>query len=185
MKINIIALAAFLFISAIAGDAIAVKGYKELKWGQTVKETKKTINDNSYCDVTDLNVNKDGIRVLACDNFDFGGTKRHAFFLSVNDKLLRIGIAIEADEIEPLIDIFEKKYKTHSGSLPEGGQYPSEAIGWDDDTILLKIIFPDTPVQAQNQLPQEPYATLIYTSPDFENKLREHKKKMLEKSIVP
>lgn len=184
MRNNIIVLIIVVFISTIPESVFGVDGYKVLKWNMTVNETKKAIEKNSYCDISDYGIGRDGAHLLSCNDFTFGGTKREAFFIAVNDKLLRVGIALELDEIEPLIGIFNKKYgRKSSGKIPEKGKYPAETIGWDKDTILLTVTYPQQQMQAQNQAPQEPYAILIYTSPGFESMLMKHKTKALEESI--
>lgn len=185
IKIPIIVLFMTFFIQS---TSLAVDGYKEFKWKMTTDEIEKLVKIENFCNLKDSGVDSQGIHTLYCDDFKFGGHPRRGFFLFIDKRLLRIGIAIRVEEIEPLIAIFQEQFeKPSSGEVPKKGQLQDGTIGWDKDTILLKITRVLKEEQQAKKMTKysnrEIQAVLIYTSSEFESILQKRRKDMLKKSV--
>ena len=151
-------------------------------------EIEKIVKIENFCNLKDSGVDSQGIHTLYCDDFPFGGHPRRGFFLFIDDQLLRIGIALWEEEIEPLIMIFKEQFKKpSSGQVPEKGQPQVGIIGWDKDTILLKITRISKEEQQAKKMKRysnrEIQAVLIYTSSKFESILQKRRKDMLKKWV--
>jgi len=165
-----------------------VEGYKQFKWGMSLNETKKIVVSKSFCNLKDSGKDSEGIHTLYCDNFPFGEHPRLGFFLFIDDRLFRVGIAVRAEEIEPLIEVLNKQFgRASSGDIPRKGQLEVGTIGWDNDTVILKI---SNVLKVQRQAKQtkrhsnsDMQAVLIYSSSEFEKILRDRRKSVLEKSV--
>jgi len=185
IKIPIIVLFMTFFIQS---TSLAVDGYKEFKWNMTTDVIEKLVKIKSFCNLKDSGIDSQGIRTLYCDDFKFGGHPRHGFFLFIDNRLLRIGITVRGEEIEPLIMIFKEQFgKPSSGEVPKKGQPQVGTIGWDKDTVLLKIARVFKEEQQAKKMTKysnrEIQAVLIYTSSEFESILQKRRKDMLKKSV--
>lgn len=185
IRIPIIVLFMTFFIQS---TSLAVDGYKEFKWNMSVEKIKELVKSKNFCNLKDSGEDSQGIYTLYCNDFPFGEDPRLGSFLFIDNRLLRIGITVRGEEIEPLIMIFKEQFeKPSSGQVPEKGQPQVGTIGWDKDTVLLKI----APVFKQEQQGKqmkrnsnrEIQAVLIYTSSEFESILQKRRKDMLKKWV--
>jgi len=185
IKIPIIVLFMTFFIQS---TSLAVDGYKKFKWNMPKDVVEKLVKIEKFCGLEDSGVDSQGIHTLYCDDFPFGGHPRRGFFLFIDNRLLRIGIALREEEIQPLIMIFKEQFqKTSSGQVPEKGQPQVGTIGWDKNTVLLKItrVFEEEQEaeKTKRYSNRETQAVLIYTSSEFESILQKRRKDMLKKWV--
>lgn len=180
MKTTKIIACLILFVFFITTQLQAIDGYRGFKWGMTKQQVLDVTDDSNdaFCDFNDLGIDKDGINTLECKDFPFGKQETYGFFLLVGDELLRIGVSIDPRDVSLLIKIFNEEFgvtstQANTSVIKEG------ILKWDNGTILLKL----APVQTQKQK-TETIATLIYTSRDFEKKLRELKLRQLEDAAI-
>jgi hypothetical protein len=156
----------------VGGIAWAVDGFGELKWDATLQDVKKS----AVCTFKDLGEDPDGVRTLGCADIPFGDRGRQAILLFVEEKLVRVGIIISPEEIGNLLHVLTEQYGPPStGMLPKEGEYPSETLGWDKDTVLFRPIR-QYPGQITNSV-------LLFTTSDYEKRVAERKRKVLQQSL--
>ena len=167
----------FFMIFLINSSSFAVDGYREFKWDMSVNEIKKIIKKQNFCRLKDSGTDSQGIHTFFCEDFPFGEHKRQGFFLFIEDRLLRIGIALRKEEIEPLIMILNKQYKkADTSEMSKKERVEAGTFGWDNDTILLKVHKPYLEEQKRTKRPEYENSNiggiLIYTSENFESILK-------------
>ncbi|NBK99816.1 MAG: hypothetical protein EOM50_17760 [Erysipelotrichia bacterium] len=156
--------ASFLLITCSI-TASAVDGYKNLKFGSSVKE----VQNSKICSFAPLTDYGNGVKALECTNFKFGNDNVEAAALFINDKFLRFVIVADLDYTEAIAKQLKSKYGTPSSMSPQSDldsvdRYPNRTafIAFDNNTIYMKV---DSDNNNNESL------LIIYTSPAYENLL--------------
>ena len=163
----------FALIIIYSNNVYAVDGYKQFKFGikkeQVVKQNPCVLNEIPL---------EDGVVMLGCLDFPFGGGLTDASFFFINDVFLRIAINLPKDKAFAVIEGLSKKYGRPSS---ESSRVSFRAVdttpnteaffAFDNDTVILKIVTDAGMNQA---------ALLIYTSKDYDkNLIKIHKKSLV------
>ncbi len=150
------------FAIALSMSAHAIDGYKDLKFGMSKNDIKKT----NICSFK--NTNEDSWQ---CQNFKFGQKNTVAIAYFVGDEFKRLAIMIEMDKMVGIASGLKDKYGQVS-SMSEQAEWSavdttpgaSAYMRFDDDSVILKVTRHES---------YGPIAMLIYTSPDYEDLVRE------------
>lgn len=163
--------------AALSCQALAVDGYKEVKFGTSTKEVMKS----GLCSFSPADYGIKGVTSLACEDLPFGGDKVAASAFFIGDKFLRLGIETDVDKAIGLRDSLIKKYGPPSSMSP--AKYFSAIdttpntqafMAFDHDTVFIRL---DT----DEQMTQS--ATLIYTDPLYEKQLNAHEANALSDDL--
>ncbi|NVJ66200.1 MAG: hypothetical protein HWE16_06905 [Gammaproteobacteria bacterium] len=165
-------LALALGVMAVLSTPVhAVDGYKDLKFGMSLKEVK----ESGYCDFIQEDSGQKGVDFLGCANLKFSGDEVPAVAFFINDKLLRFGLEPSIDEVMGLMNALANKYGGVSSQSDEQefnavDQYPNREayIAFDNDTVVLKIASDEYGNQG---------ALLMYTSPEYDIQLLKNQEK--------
>lgn len=147
---------------ALSMSAHAIDGYKDLKFGMSKAEMKKAKLCSFQVDESDS---------WQCNDMKFGNKKTMAFAYFVDDKFKRIGILIDVDSVMGIANGLKDKYGPVS-SMSEREEWnavdtttgAAAYMRFDDDNIIIKVTKHET---------LGPIAMLIYTTPDYEELVRE------------
>lgn len=138
----------YLLGAAVAGSvlfantALAVDGYKNLKFGMSKQEV---LNQN-LCTMLEDGIDEQGVETLYCEDLKFGPdiTEAAAFF--IDGKFLRIAISASLDRAEGLMNGLTQKYgRPSSMSTPAEfdavDNFPDRAafVAFDQDTVTIRI----------------------------------------------
>lgn len=155
-----------LFLLIFPSTVLAVDGYKDLKFGTSYAQLKKL----KKCDLEEQKeFTTKSLRIYQCEDFDFNGKKMLATFHFVNDRLLKITIAVgrSLDENFALTKALKEKYgefthkPTHEEVLDyQSGLQESLYASWEKETVVLAIY---------RSGPNREIVFLSYVSPDFKN----------------
>lgn len=156
-------LAVMILLSA--GHAMAVDGYKNMKFGMSKQE----IINLKPCALYKGDSAPKGAENLECDDFPFGGDDTSAGFFFIDGKLERVALVLGIDEALGLATSLKNKYGLPSSSstkqqLAATDTTPgaSAFIAFDSNTVILNLISDDQMNRA---------AILIYTSNNYEKKI--------------
>ncbi len=161
----------YLLGAAVAGSvmlsntALAVDGYKGLKFGMSTQE----VLDQRLCSFESDGIDENGIEAFYCDDFNFGSEITDAAAYFINGKFLRFGILGSMDRAEGLMNGLTAKYGSPSSmstqeefqavdSLPDRSAY----IAFDQETVVLKV---------ESDVNFNQSVLLIYTDTDFDKML--------------
>lgn len=160
-------------------QAYAVDGYKNLKFGMSKDEVRKS----GICTFKDGIPGKKMpfIKNINCSDFKFKGADTFASAYFIDGKFLRIAIDVDINDFSAIIDLIKKKYGPPSSSLTGSGiekelNKPDNSIwiGFDKGTVNILLT-------TNNRLKITAY--LIYNSPDYDNLVTSYKKKSIEDDI--
>ena len=163
--------------AALSCQALAVDGYKEVKFGASTKEVMKS----GLCSFSPADYGIKGVTALACEDLSFGGEMVGASAFFIGDKFLRLGIDTDVAKAIGLRDSLIKKYGPPSSMSP--AQYFSAIdttpntqafMAFDHDTVFIRL---DTDEQMNQS------ATLIYTDPRYEKQLNAHEANALSDDL--
>jgi uncharacterized protein HI_1492 len=158
---------------AISTSSFAVDGYKDLKFGMSLAQVKKS----KLCEKGWLELKKDLSYV--CFTFKFGKGKSNAIAFFINDKLERIAIPIDGQGSAVSNGLLEKYGKPSSMTegMPTDGKFPPDSrwdFRFDNDTIIYRAAFDSSGKGSEY---------LIYTTPDFDNKTMEQEKQTISDDL--
>lgn len=167
MKIKKIALFTLLFCSIASGQALAVDGYKNVKFGSTFSQ----LQASKICSWKKYEGNKvNGMDTYYCQDLSFAGKPRVGMAFFVDKKFERLAIPITKDiNFDALIDSLKRKYGEPSSlftreqiekAMSEGGEV---SIKYDNDTVIVGITKDGTTKQETT--------LLVYTSKDYFDKV--------------
>ncbi|MFZ4221483.1 hypothetical protein [Enterobacter ludwigii] len=149
---------------AFSASAMAVDGYKNLKFGMSIKE----VLDSHICSFKYYPSNDSTYEAIEddydCHDFQFGDKKVRAIALFLQGKLSRIGIVIDSDDYNSVLAALRNKYGTGIES-----EYPSKKnlhlvpnsnyyVSFDNDTVELMSVSDESLVI---------HSQIIYTIPNY------------------
>lgn len=159
-----ILLIAFLF-SSLTSSALAVDGYKGVKFGAGVESLKK----ENICNFKKWKKEQlKGMDSYYCSDFKFSGESTMAIAIFLNGKFSRFAININ-QSVDPVLKALAKKYGNPSSTSTQQEANDVMANGgtmyvrYDNDTIILAGTI--------DQVSKEQSGQLIYTSPDYDKVL--------------
>lgn len=152
-----------------ASSLFGVEGYKNLKFGMSLEEVKKS----KLCGwVDDGTVKVQHTHFIYCTDFKFNGESIIAMAYFIDDKFLRLAIMISYNDLDNTLAGLKKKYGSLSyipsqQSIDNFDNSPNQEIwyGFDGNTVYLKLTSDKFYTKT---------AYLIYTSLLFD-KLRKEK----------
>lgn len=161
----------------VSMQAQAVDGYKDLKFGMTKQEIQK----KKPCTLFPGTGAPAGAESLECVDYSFVGSRVRAGFFFINGKFERIGMMIDAAQAAGLMNSLVSKYGPPSSastqeqfSTVDTTPGASAYAGFDNNTIYLRIMAD----KAMNKT-----AVLIYTSPDYNDKIAKHQSAAIDSDI--
>ena len=161
MKRYLLAVIAMLATS----QALAVDGYKDMKFGMSKAEIVKM----KPCAMYKGSGAPKGAESLECNDLKFGGNDVGAGFFFIDGKFERIGIMLDFDKALGVATSLRDKYGDPSSastkkqiSAIDTQPGATAFIAFDDDTIYLRMMTDESLNKA---------AILIYTSKDYDKKL--------------
>ncbi|MBC3252841.1 hypothetical protein H8I91_21485 [Serratia fonticola] len=150
---------------AFSASAMAVDGYKNLKFGMSEKDVMET----KTCSFRKIPTNEKGFDEYYCSNFKFGDKKKKASVFFINGEFLRIGIEQSPDDFESLFTSLTAKYGEPSSrptksDLDALQKIPGSqaAVGFDKDTVNL-LFTTDEDDMSQ-------HLAIVYTDSNYEKK---------------
>lgn len=159
-------IATTLTLFTFTAPALAVDGYKNLKFGMTVKE----VATSDICTFRPAQAPQAGVTQLNCHDFAFGDHTTSAAAFFIDAKFLRFGFEVPMAMATELVEMLADKYGPPSFSPSNESLVAIETIpnssvfvGFDNDTVLLTFFSDEFLIQS---------ASLIYTSPDYNVLLR-------------
>lgn len=172
MKIKIVVIG--LILSLTSSLAMAVDGYKDVKFGSSIKE----VLDKKWCNWTAYKNSKpSGLQGYYCTDFKFSGQPTLAIAIFIDGKFERLSIILNRD-ITPVISALQKKYGPQSSSsskedstkaIEHGGEI---YIKFDNDTVFVSV---NRDVKTQKDT-----SSLVYTSQNYDNLYAKTQEKELE-----
>lgn len=163
---------------AFSASAIAVDGYKDLKFGMSEKE----IISTKTCSFRKIPTNEKGFDEYYCSNFKFGDKKTKAYLFFINGEFLRIGIEQSPDDFESLFTSLTAKYGEPSSrptksDLDALQKIPGSqaAVRFDKDTVYL-LFTTDEDDMSQ-------HLALVYTDPNYDTKYVALKNSVIKSDI--
>ena len=145
--------------------ALAIDGYKSLKFGAHKKE----VMESKLCTLDEANSGQVGVKFLSCDDFKFGSKIVEAGAFFINNEFLRFGIMPSIDMAVGLSKGLSKKYGEPSSAsttkeFEDVDHFPNKEafLAFDDNTIILKVMSDENNIQT---------ALLIYTSLKYDRLL--------------
>lgn len=171
MKLVKLALAGIAL--AISTSSFAVDGYKDLKFGMSFSQVKKS----KLCEKGWLELKKD--LNYACFTFKFGKGTTTAVAFFIDNKLERIAISIDG-QVAGIGEGLLKKYGTPSSAtegFPADGNVPPDStwdVRFDHDTVVYRLV-------SDSNGKVSPY--LVYTTPNLEKKVLEKEKQKISNDL--
>lgn len=157
----------FLSLGTITSTGFAVDGYKELKFGSTIEQVKKS----KICQSKWMNLPNEGLLTLGCTKFKFGKDLTYGYAFFIDKKLARISVIVPRNKVLSVSEGMLEKYGPPS-SQPENA--PKEYIpntnwdvGFDNDTVIYRLSIDAKGIDT---------TLLIYTTPDFDEKIKQKNK---------
>lgn len=167
----------FLIGIGTAHRAMAVDGYKNLKFGMT----KKQVIDSGICKFRTSAPIGNGIEYMDCTDFEFGGDHVGAGAYMVNDIFLRFAIMLPIEKYQSITEAVINKYGSPSSMSSEEelkaiDKFPNREafVAFDKDTVYLKLSSNGIGV---------PSIILIYTSPKYDAHLFESQRQSVKDDI--
>ncbi|EPO2452360.1 MULTISPECIES: hypothetical protein [Providencia] len=153
-------------LSIFVANANAVDGYKNIKFGSSIKDV---VNAN-VCSLKEFpDTNKvAGLTNYGCFDFQFGGKNTIAMAFFINGKFQRFAINIDDNYVSVLNGLIEKYGKPSSSDTPEKIKRADSTgepvfVKFDNDTVVLRV--------QKNMSTGKESALLIYTSPKYDELL--------------
>lgn len=146
-----------------ANPVFAVEGYKNLKFGMSLEEVKKS----KICGwVDDGTLNMKQTHVIYCRDLKFNGESITAGAYFIDHKFLRLFLGLSYDDRDNILTGLKKKYGSLSytpsqQSIDNFNNLPNQELsyGFDDNTVYLRY-------KSDNLYKK--IMLLIYTSPLFD-----------------
>lgn len=160
-----------------ANYAMAVDGYKDMKFGMSKQEIIKI----KPCALYKGNSAPKGAENLECDDLQFGGDDTNAGFFFIDGKLERVALILDFDKALGLATSLKDKYGLPSSSSTQKQiaaldttPGSSAFLAFDSDTVILNLLSDDQMNRA---------AILIYTSKNYDRKIAEKQAKAINSDI--
>ncbi|MBC3228338.1 hypothetical protein [Serratia fonticola] len=164
----------FILLAA-SSSALAVDGYKGVKFGSTLSDL-KAANLCPWKKYESGNFKE--IESYYCNDFKFSSKKTFAMAFFINDKFERLAITVPTTDFSAVLDGMKTKYGAPTTmATPEeadsvklyGG---SLSVKFDNDTIILNL--------SRDNATKEDSAYLIYSSQKYD----EFYKQLRDKSVL-
>lgn len=161
-----------------ASPLLAVEGYKNLKFGMSLEEVKKS----KLCGwVDDGTLNMKQTLIIYCLDFKFNGESIMAGAYFIDNKFLKLAIEISYGDMKNTMAGLKKKYGNSSytpsqQSIDNFNNLPNQELwyGFDNNTIYLFC--------RSNKFYKKS-AALTYTSPLFDKLFKEKQMKSLKNDL--
>lgn len=159
MRFKII-LPLLLGMAVFSASACAADGYQDMKFGTSTA----TVLTQANCTMEEPEEAPVG-KMYSCEDFTFASNKTEATLFFVNDKFIRIAIAIPDEEVAKTLETLKQKYGVAAHSSQKEMQdvdlYPNKTafINFDNNHISL--------LKTSNEDAQSS-ATLIYSAENIE-----------------
>jgi len=167
----------FLGALFISQAATAVDGYKDLKFGMSIKQ----IVASNVCTLQKGESGQVGVESYGCDDFMFGGEAVEAAAFFIDGKFLRFVIIPSFDVTLSVINGLSKKYGTPSSSSTQKefvaiDNLPNREafLAYDKNTVYVKLMSDENYVQS---------ALLLYTSPSYDVFLLKNQDKSISNDL--
>ncbi len=155
-----ITLPLLLGMAVFSASACAADGYQDMKFGTSTA----TVLTQANCAMEEPEEAPVG-KMYSCEDFTFASNKTEATLFFVNDKFIRIAIAIPDEEVAKTLETLKQKYGVAAHSSQKEMQdvdlYPNKTafINFDNNHISL--------LKTSNEDAQSS-ATLIYSAENIE-----------------
>jgi hypothetical protein len=157
--------------------ALAVDGYKNLKFGDSIK----TVVNSGICTFEQVPSPTKGITYYTCEDFKFGNAHTQAWAFFIDEKFLRMSFDIPVDSAVATIEAMANKY-----GAPSSRSTPSEfkAIDTTPNQTAFYAFEQDTAyIFMESQADNSQIAYLMYTSPTYNALLIKKQKNELDGDI--
>lgn len=148
-----------------ASQAMAVDGYKNMKFGMSKQEIIKI----KPCALYKSDDAPKGTERLDCNDLQFGGDDTDAGFFFIDGKLERVALILDFNKAIGLATSLKDKYGLPSSSSTkqqiaaiDTTPNSSAFLAFDGDTVILNLISDDKMNRA---------AILVYTSKNYSQKI--------------
>lgn len=127
-----------LAMAAFSTSAFATDGYRDMKFGTSTA----TVIAQANCTMEEPEEAPIG-KMYSCEDFAFAGKKTEATLFFVNDKFIRIAIAIPDEDVVKTLETLKKKYGVAAHSTQKEMQdvdlYPNKTafINFDNNHISM------------------------------------------------
>lgn len=178
MKKSLTLSATLLCIAGLfSGSAMAVDGYKNLKFGMSKKE----VLASKSCSFEQTPSDRPGVETYVCDNLKFGGQKSPAAAYFINGKFYRIAIIQPIDSATIILKQLLQKYG-------DPIQRPDDQLLQDiynKPNIQADIIFDNRTVALRltSDANYNKQALVIYTSLDYEDLLTKSQQESMSNDL--
>jgi len=155
-----ITLSLLVGMAVFSASACAADGYQDMKFGTSTA----TVLTQANCTMEEPEEAPVG-KMYSCEDFTFASNKTEATLFFVNDKFIRIAIAIPDEEVAKTLETLKQKYGVAAHSSQKEMQdvdlYPNKTafINFDNNHISL--------LKTSNEYAQSS-ATLIYSAENIE-----------------
>ncbi|HEQ1859971.1 TPA: hypothetical protein VEO38_003557 [Providencia alcalifaciens] len=167
-----------MLLSFFSISALAIDGYKGIKFGSSVKE----VLDANICSLKQFpDMEKiPETQEYGCFNLPFGGKNTLGMAFFIDGKFKRFAINVDDNYVSVLNGLIEKYGKPSSSNTPEEITAASRNgnpvfVRFDNDTIFIRLEW--------NVATGKESALLIYTSHDFDKLMALKNKKSIINDI--
>lgn len=165
-----------IVLALTAAGAMAVDGYKSVKFGSSIQDVKKA----NLCslETSPLKSKIAGLSIYMCFDFKFSGKNTIASFAFLNDKFQRLAINIDSN-VTPVFDALAEKYGEPSFMSSRDDIIRAMQTGepvffkFDKNTIIIQV----------EKVNGVEVTSLIYLSPDYEDILNSMQKNNISGDI--
>lgn len=157
-----------IFVTTVmmGSTALAVGGFKNLKFGMSVVE----VRAYKHCHLEYKQTSEKSVDTYTCHDFKFGSKQTSAAFYFINNKLERVAIDVgdRYNDMELAASFLRDEFGSPSSMFDtraiqafNAGIRDELVIGFDDDTVLLKLFKTDGKGEV----------TLTYSTEDYYTKM--------------
>ena len=169
--------AVLCFAGLFSSSAMAVDGYKNLKFGMSKKE----VMASKMCSLVKSLSDHPNTEYYSCDDFLFGGKKTNAGVFFIDGKLMRVAILQSIDMVPGLMSQLSQKYgETESDyekkDFDEIDTKPNKTldINFDNKTVTLRLMSDEN---------YNKRAVVMYSSSDFYNQLAKFQQESIKNDL--
>lgn len=168
-----------LVLALTAAGAMAVDGYKGVKFGDTVKQ----VLSSKLCNFEKM-PNTSGLKRVSqygCTDFKFSGKPSLVVAIFIDDKLKKLLINVDPD-INPLLNSLMDKYGTPNAMSSQDELNRAQANS-DEYSLFVDFDKGTVSLQVEKSKRKPVMAMLIYSDINFDKELSEIKNKSLAGDI--
>lgn len=160
-------------------SSMAVDGYKNIKFGDTVKQ----VLSSRLCNFEKM-PNTSGLKQMSlygCTDFKFSGKPSLAIATFIDDKFRKLLINVDPD-INPLLNSLMEKYGTPNAMSSQDELNKAQANS-DEYSLFVDFDKGTVRLQVEKNKNKPAMSLLIYSDIDFDKELNEVKNKNLAEDI--